>query len=415
MATFKIVVVKADQKSDKTWNVKVRVTHNRRIGYIGTDYYVTRKSINSKYEIINNDIILAVNKVIDRYRTLETTLGDKLPSYSLKQLTDFFKRDRKGDIDFIAFIDSRLEELKRGQKLKTWATYQTTKNRLIKFTGLSILPITLITVKFLEGFETWLRRHKENNEWKECNDTSINLYMRNIRALFNAARKQYNDEDLGDFQIKHYPFGKYDMPDAPETKKRNLSIETILAIRDYPTKRKLDIQAQDVFMLSFYFVGMNTVDMFHCPSVQNNRITYNRHKTEGKRKDKALISLSIPEEAVSILQKYKGKRSAFDFRERYANASDFNKYVNRGLKRIGEALNLPDTLSSYYARHSWATIARNDCRISEEDVHRALNHSNPNMKVTDIYLAKDWRFIDESQHKVIDYMNDFFINKAKTI
>ncbi len=59
-------------------------------------------------------------------------------------------------------------------------------------------------------------------------------------------------------------------------------------------------------------------------------------------------------------------------------------------------------LTSYYARHSWATIARNDCKISKDDINLALNHVDNEMKVTDIYIAKDWTIIDEANRQVID-------------
>ena len=222
--------------------------------------------------------------------------------------------------------------------------------------------------------------------------------------MFNKARDTYNNEDIGDIQIRHYPFSKYKMPTAPETNKRNLDKDVIVKIRDYTSKHRLDEFARDVFMISFYLIGMNTVDLYNCKIIGNGRIEYNRTKTEGKRKDRAFISIKIQDELKPFVEKYRGKHTVFDFSERYANAGNFNKHVNVALNRIGKELKLPMSLTTYYARHSWATIARNDCRISKDDVHMAMNHSDSLMKVTDIYIAKDWSIIDDANRKVIDFL-----------
>ena len=61
-------------------------------------------------------------------------------------------------------------------------------------------------------------------------------------------------------------------------------------------------------------------------------------------------------------------------------------------------------ISTYYARHSWATIARNNCGVSKDDVHLALNHIDNDLKVTDLYIEKDWSMIDNANRKVIDFI-----------
>jgi len=69
-------------------------------------------------------------------------------------------------------------------------------------------------------------------------------------------------------------------------------------------------------------------------------------------------------------------------------------------KFIAEALNISESISTYYARHSWATIARNDCNVSKSDIAECLNHSTNT--ITDIYIKKDWKTIDNANKKVID-------------
>lgn len=236
-------------------------------------------------------------------------------------------------------------------------------------------------------------------------------YMTNIRTLFNAAKEEYNDEDLDDVRINHYPFTKYKISTAPLTKKRVLKPETILLIKNCPdvtihgthSTNRLTL-GRDIFLLSFYLVGINTVDLFKIDNFESGRLTYKRSKTQSRRIDDALISIKVEPEANYLLEKYKyptGSR-VFNFYHLYADEQAFNKAANKGLKQLIEHLGIDINVTLYYARHSWATIARNLCRIPKDDIALALNHSDPTHRVTDIYLDKDWNIIDEANRKVID-------------
>ena len=73
--------------------------------------------------------------------------------------------------------------------------------------------------------------------------------------------------------------------------------------------------ARDVFALSFYLIGMNTVDLFNCDCIADGRITYQRTKTKNRRDDKAEISVKIEPEAMPLIEKYmdKTRRRVFKF------------------------------------------------------------------------------------------------------
>ena len=89
--------------------------------------------------------------------------------------------------------------------------------------------------------------------------------MSKIQALFNRAKLEYNDEDAGIIRISNNPFAKYKIPKQPITRKRSLTDEQIRAIKEYriPENMLGVIIARDVFLMSFFMVGMNTVDMFY--------------------------------------------------------------------------------------------------------------------------------------------------------
>ena len=242
-------------------------------------------------------------------------------------------------------------------------------------------------------------------------------YMSDIRTVFNAAIYEYNDEDTGDIRIKHYPFKKYKIPSIPETQKRNITAEVMRSIYNFtPPEKSRNTLARDVFLLSFLLVGMNTADIYALTkeNYKNGRITYNRQKTRGKRKDNAKISIKVEPEAEAIMQNYFAANNTdklFEFCHRYPTFRNFNKAVNLGLKSVAHALKIGENLSTYYARHSWATIARNDCNISKSDIAECLNHATNT--ITDIYIKKDWKTIDNANKKVIGFV--FRENTVKNI
>jgi integrase len=410
MATFKIVVQKHQERTDGKFPVRIRVTWKRENAYIKTEYYVSRKQLTIHTESKNNQIIEhfelkdnhilreLLNRIEAFERIMVEKLGKRINLYSAKELVTFFDTHDEyrsdGDIDFVEFSNQKIKET--GNK-GTAGLYQTVLNSIEHFTKRKTVKAMEITGNFLRDYEGYLK--------DEGLTGGINLYMRTFKAMFNAMRQEFNDDEKGDIRIPHNPFKKYEMPKAQIPEKRALDIRQIKAIRDMELTLKRDILARDVFMLSFYLVGMNTVDLYYADKIEKGRLIYNRTKTKTRREDKALISIKIEAVAMLILKKYKDKtgKRIFNFYEHYAEPRAFNKAVNIGLKNIGkhDKVKAPG-LTFYAARHSWATIARNNCKISKGDVSECLNHTDPGMKSTDVYLKKDWSIIDRANRLVLD-------------
>lgn len=89
----------------------------------------------------------------------------------------------------------------------------------------------------------------------------------------------------------------------------------------------------------------------------------------------------------------------------YADPRGLNWNVNKGLKTLAEAIGITSQLSTYYARHTWATIAANNCGISDSDIGLALNHVgiDKSLKVTRGYISRDWSKIDTFNRQVLDF------------
>lgn len=428
MATFKICVFEHHKRTDGKYPVSIRVTWKRQSSYIKTEYYVTDKQIHKKnFALKDIYIINDLNKRIAKYEDLKAhKLGHRIEIYTARELAAYFDKETKpgsdSSINFIEFSRNHINKLRQQGRGTTAGTLNRTINSLIDFCqGRERVAITEITAKFLTQYEAYLRSErtmKRKNQFgklittkqQPLSEVSIIDYMTDIRLLFNAAMAEYNDEDKDEIRIIHYPFRKYKLKRRPENEKRNLSPEQLLSIKHVPdTELQLErtIFARDMFLLSFYLVGMNFADLYNAERLVNDRITYNRQKTRNRRQDLAFISIKIEPEVMELVEKYRdtsGKR-VFCFHSKYTTSHIFSSNVNIGLKEVAKACKISEPLSTYYARHTWATIARNKCGISKDDVDLALNHVDQGLKVTDMYIEKDWSLIDNANRAVIDYLN----------
>ena len=147
------------------------------------------------------------------------------------------------------------------------------------------------------------------------------------------------------------------------------------------------------------------MDLFNATEYDGNTLTYYRTKTRDRRMDKAKMIVTVPKILHPLFEKYKdttGKR-IFNFYQSYVNEKAFNKAINKGLKEIGSILKIED-LEYYAARHSWATIALNKVGVSKYVVHEALNHIDESMRVTDIYIERDFSNENKANAKVVKYV-----------
>lgn len=410
--TLKPVVLKHNLRDDDTYNVKIRVTLNRRSSYIGTEHYVTKRKIGDKGEIKDQFILDEVNNDIRRLRTEVSKLGAKVNKFTASSLAEFLagKRNPGTDtgIDFIAYSRRKIADMKRRGQGPTGSSYEYSINKLVKYLKAETLEIKDITVKFLRRYEQYLRDEGLGSRGIESN-------LAAIRALFNFAKDEYNDEDLEDIRISHYPFAKYKIPKADIPEQRALKIEEIVKIAGYQYKpaSKYDPLkgtsrpelARDVFLLSFFLVGINTKDLYEltAANVKDGYLTYNRSKTRRRRRDKAETRIKILPEAEELLSKYADPtgKALLSFHVRYSNYRTFNSNVNKGLKDVGDAVGIED-LEYYAARHSWATIGRNDCGVSTDDISLGLNHTDFQRKVTEGYITKDYSLIDKANEKIVE-------------
>lgn len=443
MATFKAEVQKHQKRKDKTWNVKIRLTHNRIIRRLPTSIYVKQEDLTAKnFRIKNQSKIDQCNEIIAHYREKCNRIALSIDNMSIDELIEYLnhkEEDSKKDIDFVAFAREYIDELDKKGKKGTASNYRGMLQSLIEFMKRDIISISDITYSMLMDYSKFLIAKKElanleaiKKGKRITTNRMLSNYTACMRHLHKEAKLKYNDEEKGIILIPWSPFMKFKVPQEETTRKRALLAETIKDIYDLPyilrhnTRKNVEQNcryniAKDVFILSFCLIGMNSADLYSCERINGNTIQYFREKTKDRRRDKAEICVDVNPFISDLLEKYKdhtGKR-VFRFYQMYSDYQNFNKAINKGLKEIEESINdlhktnkrgeIIDDLEFYAARHSWATIAANDLKINKYIVHAALNHVDESMRVTEIYIKKDFTAINEANTEVINYV----FNKRK--
>lgn len=221
--------------------------------------------------------------------------------------------------------------------------------------------------------------------------------MRNLRAVFNFA---INEEITA-----NYPFRKFKIKTV-RTAKRSLEVKEL---RELFTMEVEEWQRQyrDFFMLSFLLIGTNAKDILDLPAnaIVRGRIEFNRAKT------KKLYSIRVEPEARAIIERYRGKAHLISALDTRTGHKQYVRQCNHALKLIGtqsrkggKSVGEPlfPNITTYYARHSWATIAA-ELDIPKETIAAALGHDMGN-STTAIYINFNQRKVDEANRRVIDFV-----------
>lgn len=421
MATISASIIKNDKKADGTWNVKVRIWHNKNSSYIDTKHFVTIKQLAKKSKQ-SDSLVIKDNFILDRiapdlkkYRDWINDNADYIDRLGAKELKEKLLQaggiSNPLKIDFFSFCDGFINQKLSSPKASSARSLLTVFNSLKDFFKTDYLPITEINYNFLKKYEDYLRSDREltrnNHSGKSrtyiqngVSDSGLHNHMRDLRLLFNEARNKFNDEDLGIIKIFHYPFKKYKVGVAPLTQHRDRPISDILKLRnaELPKNSRAE-QARDLCLLSLYLLGMNAADLFELPPYEKigARIDYNRAKTRGKRRDNAFFSVKVIEEAKPLLKKYAGKLQI-----KYSSTGGLNAALDKGLTVVGDITGIAD-LDFYDVRHCVGTWARRKCGYSKDDVAEALNQTD--RTVTDTYISQDWSLVDKIQNDVVSLLS----------
>ena len=419
MLTIKAEIKRSELKADGTYNVKIRFTLDRKVKRLSTNLFVTQQDLTKSLKFKEDTSIKReIDRLVLYYREQCLKLQLDQNHYSLDEIIEFLngEQEKQQTIDFIKFS----REWIASATIKGAPNYTTAINALVRFVGKEELDINLITLDFLEQFKAFLigerdaRTKKLMQQGKRVtSNRTLSLYLVSIKKLFNEAKRKFNKKDKNLILIPNSPFEDFKIPKQEATRKRAIPADIIKKVWKLPYK---DMKkgykstcrynlAKDCFILSFCLMGINSADLYNATKMRGNTIIYNRTKTKARRLDGAKMMVDIPKIVQPLIDKYKdstGKR-LFNFHQFYGDEKTFNKAINSGLKEIGSILEVDD-LEYYAARHSWATIALNKVGIDKYTVHAALNHIDDSMKVTDIYIERDFVNENKANTKVVKYV-----------
>ena len=404
---------------DGTYNVKVRFIKDKKVKRVSTDLFATDSDLTSDLKLKEESIVKQeADRLVLHYRTMVNSLHFDSENCDVSEIVNrlLCKEEAEKPIDFIAFSKKWISET----TIKGKDNYTTALNSFIRFLGKEELEIKKITVDLLEQYRDYIINVRNERvkalqaEGKRVpSNRCLSLYLMSLRHLYGEAQRFYNKPDKGLMRIPHTPFEYFKIPKQEATRKRAVTPQQIKAIWSLPYQNihkgvkhtcRLDL-AKDCFILSFCLMGINSADLYNATLLRDNRLVYCRTKTKERRLDKAKMDVVVPDMVLPIIEKYRdttGQR-LFRFYKDCRDHKAFNKAINKGLKGIGDQLNIDD-LEFYAARHSWATIALNKCGIDKYTVHAALNHVDESMRVTDIYIERDFVNENKANAKVIKYV-----------
>ena len=405
MTTLKAMVRKP--RTDGLYSVYIRVVHNRKPGYIKTSKIVDAHHISNDGEptdpVVNEYCAMLIRKYSDRLNRTNTSF------WSVKEVIDYLLETDE-EICFSDYAKLHIKQMLVENRERTAKNYKLAVAHLERYIGTTQIMFSQLTANVLKK---WIESLSNTNRAKE-------MYPTCIRQIFKAAITDLNDDEKGIEKIKFNPWLKITIPKSDSTVQRAISAEACREFFNRPLPETKMISSlpelgRDVALLSLCLGGINTVDIFELKkeNYKDGIIGYKRAKTKHSRKDEAYIEMRVEPFIQATFDKYLSDENdeyLFKFHKRYSNPDSFNANVNIGIRKICADMGMKkeDYYCYYTFRHTWATIAQNDCDANLYEVAFGMNHSH-GLNITRGYVKIDFTPAWELNAKVIDFI--FFSNK----
>lgn len=405
------------KKDNGTYPIRIRVydTSTRKPKLYTTDFDLTEKDFNRIFfPEIGQRLKKEEKEIQSDLIAIESEYKEKAESLNIFNFETFEKlfEIKRGDlINVFWHYDSLIKEMKASDRFGTALTYESSMKSLKSFLTdkkgkePKILHFQDITVKFLESYEAWMTQTKEKSL------TTVGIYLRGLRVIFNTAM----DSKIIDKEI--YPFGirKYEIPASSNTKKAFDSDQLEKLFQAVP-KIEEQQKAKDFWFFSFVCNGMNIGDIVYLKwkNINDGQIEFVREKTKRTKKAKQkTIQVPLTDFAKSFIEKYANEdreKNSYVFpiindnmseEEKDRKKRSFTRFINQHLKNLAKDNGLNEDVSTYWARHSFATMAIRK-KASLEFVGEALGHSD--LKTTRNYFAG---FEDKTKKDILEDITDF--------
>lgn len=384
MTTVEVVCYKYKPLRNGELPLKIRVTKDRKVRYVSLgvstkpEHWDFKKN-QPKADCPNREYIekLIANRISEiKAEIVELKAEERdFTATSLLQKID----TKSSSLSIAEIFLEHLKFLQGCKRTGYMLSIRQTYNSLLKFNGTLDIPFSEIDVNWLRRYEGWLRQSNKS-------ENTIGIRFRNLRMIYNKAIEK------GAVKKELYPFDSYKVSKLhKETIKRAIVKDDIKRVLNYNVNGRdfYTSLAIALFSFSYYMGGINFVDMAYLQgsNIIDGRLVYYRKKTS------KLINLPMNPEAMEIISRYNTGLTGYIFPIlSFAHNTEQMKLnrlhkvitkVNKALKLIGQELGLPIKLTTYVARHSFATVLKR-AGVSTSIISESLGHSSE--KITQIYL-----------------------------
>lgn len=419
-ATTKVWLYNKREKKNGKYPVKIRVIWQRKFCFYQTGVdltedefknYHSRKDLKKQFD----DIIFYLNKADKIVKDLGRNFSWKefdILYYNRKPIVSEINKQSQS-INIITHLDDYAKKLYAEGSIKTSKGYTTISNHLKDYLKKKddCLLFSEITPEFLNVLEKYFLSSKMKLSY-----SSIGVYMRNIRTIFNQAiSNKIISSDL-------YPFGKGKyVPPATKKAKKALALDDIGKIYNYKSLDPVEAWAKDMWLFAYFANGINVKDIafLKYENIKNETLSYIRSKTKNSNKENIVtIEIFLNEEIQEIIKKWgkkpvKAKSYIFDILhptdltdlQIYRDVNQAVKSINKYMRRIAETLQLERVPTTNFARHSFSTVLKRS-GVPIEMISEQLGHTS--IKTTQIYLGS---FESEQKRKITKYLTSFKTKK----
>lgn len=409
IVTIKPVIMRAQQRSDGSYNVKIRVTFKRKYRILSTNLTAYPKDLAKSGEI-KGPVLMDANKLVEKmYSAVAELNWVELDFMDVDDVVKHIRRVLRSKTAFTLNFFAYAEKFIASKKPGTAHTYRTAVTNFKNFIGREDFDINEFNVPLIKRYVDYLNTTPKNNGQGVTSKTkkkgvSAKSYNQMLSAIYNEAMVEYNDEDSGLIRIKSNPFKKVKIEALPSVAKISKSPDFIQKIIDAVAStdtKKNHRTALEIYLLSFAMMGVNSADLMTMAKADaNGVVTYWRTKTKDKSYDQAEMHMRIEPCILPLVKKYAGKNGLLlNLADRWKSPSRLNGYLRKTLGAWA-ADNEEKSFTVNSARHAWATIGRSG-RVGLEKslVDECLAHSAH--KLVDVYAEKDWSVYWEANKKVL--------------
>lgn len=400
--TTAIFIDKYHPKANGLCSVSIRVTFNRKKKYYPTPISITLEDFEKIQSPKPRNGFKEISLKLQSYEKRAADIIEELQIFSWLSFEKKYLSNKAFSNSINEAFNIFSERLRQNEQIGTAVSYECAQRSLFNYE--SEATFADVTPEFLKKYEKWMLDNGKSV-------TTINIYLRSLRSIFNDAISD------GLISKELYPFGKkkYELPTSNNIKKA-LSLKDIAAIYYYKAKEGSNAEmARDFWLFIYLCNGMNMKDLclLKFANIKGDVLEYERAKTARTKRKVEPIRVALVEDAMKIIEKWGNKNKTpenyiFPVLTKENSAvrqrqliQQITHLVNDHMKEIAKSLNITNDVTTYAARHSFATILQRS-GVSIAFIGEALGHSN--IKTTQNYLAG---FEDESKKEMVKALTAF--------